>query len=336
MMVLITGATGYIGSHTWVSLLKAGYTAIGVDNFSNSNHLVLDRIKTISGCKPLFFEGDVCDSNFLKSLFQNNKISSVIHFASHKSVSESVKVPLKYYGNNVTGLVNLLQVMSVYGCKNLVFSSSATIYDPDNPIPYVEDMPLKSVNPYGWSKNFCEQILRDLEFADEGWSIAYLRYFNPVGAHESGLIGEDPNGIPNNLMPFICQVAVGRRDFLSVYGGDWPTYDGTCIRDYIHVMDLASGHIEALNFLISSKQSFTVNLGTGIGWSVLDVVKAFQDVSKKIINYQIVSRRDGDIASYYADTKLAKMILNWSAQYDLNKICEDSWRWQSKNPFGYQ
>lgn len=335
-MILITGATGYIGSHTWVSLLSSGYEVVGIDNFSNSNPFVLDRISQITGCKPHFFEGDLSDINFLKSVFQKYKIFGVIHFASHKAVSESVQVPLKYYGNNIVGLVNLLEVMRLYACKTFVFSSSATVYDSNNPIPYVEGMPLNPGSPYGWTKYMCEKILGDLEISDSEWSVACLRYFNPVGAHESGLIGEDPSGVPNNLMPYITQVAVGRRDFLSIYGGDWSTHDGTCVRDYIHVMDLALGHLKALSVLTLNKKSFTVNLGTGIGWSVLDVVRTFQYESKKLINYQIVSRRDGDIACYYADVTLAKKILNWSAQYDLNKICQDSWRWQSKNPYGYE
>jgi UDP-glucose 4-epimerase len=335
-MILLTGATGYIGSHTWVELLLAGHKVVGIDNFSNSNPKVLDRIKQISGRKPVFYSGDVRDRAALNKLFQTHKIQAVIHFAALKAVGESVQKPLQYYQNNLSGLLMLAEVMQEHKCNHFVFSSSATVYHPDNPIPYQENMPLGSTSPYGWSKYMSEQILRDIEIANHVFSIAYLRYFNPVGAHASGLIGEDPRGVPNNLMPYVTQVAVGQRDFLSVYGGDWPTEDGTGVRDYIHVVDLARGHVKALNYLLSGKGSITANLGAGKGYSVLDLVKAFEKVSNKKIPYKIVGRRAGDIAAFYADPTLAKNKLDWSVEYDLNRMCEDSWRWQSQNPNGFE
>ncbi len=335
-MILLTGATGYIGSHTWVELLLAGHKVVGIDNFSNSNPKVLDRIKQISGRKPVFYSGDVRDRAALNKLFQTHKIQAVIHFAALKAVGESVQKPLQYYQNNLSGLLMLAEVMQERKCNHFVFSSSATVYHPDNPIPYQENMPLGSTSPYGWSKYMSEQILRDIEIANHVFSIAYLRYFNPVGAHASGLIGEDPRGVPNNLMPYVTQVAVGQRDFLSVYGGDWPTDDGTGVRDYIHVVDLARGHVKALNYLLSGKGSITANLGAGKGYSVLDLVKAFEKVSNKKIPYKIVGRRAGDIAAFYADPTLAKDKLDWSVEYDLNRMCEDSWRWQSQNPNGFE
>ncbi len=334
-MILLTGATGYIGSHTWVELLAARQQVVGVDNFSNSNPLVLERLKLLGGRSPIFYQGDVRDEGFLKNIFQDHSIDAVIHFAALKAVGDSVKVPLDYYQNNLDGLLMLCRVMGEHSCGKFVFSSSATVYHPDNPIPYLESMPLGSTSPYGWTKFMSEQILRDLEIATPHLSVAYLRYFNPVGAHESGLIGEDPMGVPNNLMPYVTQVAVGKRDHLSVYGGDWPTHDGTGVRDYIHVVDLAKGHVKALDYLLSGRGSLTVNLGAGKGYSVLDLVKAFEQASSKKIPYKIVDRRQGDIAAFYADASMAKEKLNWEVKYDLQRMCEDSWRWQSMNPEGY-
>lgn len=334
-MILVTGATGYIGSHTWVELLNAGYQVLGIDNFCNSSPNVIYRVEKITGCKAEFIECDICDEKLLFEIFKQYSIEAVIHFAALKAVGESVWKPLKYYQNNINGLLGLLKAMQASKCKILVFSSSATVYHPDNPIPYDEEMLLGSTSPYGWSKYMGEQILRDVEVADQSWAIAYLRYFNPVGAHDSGLIGEDPKGIPNNLMPYISQVAIGKRKFLSVYGGDWPTHDGTGVRDYIHVVDLARGHIKALRYLFNKNQSLTINLGAGKGYSVLDLVNAFEKASGKKVPYQIVKRRPGDIAEYYADTKLAVELLGWQIEYDINRICEDSWRWQSQNPNGF-
>lgn len=335
-MILLTGATGYIGSHTWVELLLAGHEVVGIDNFSNSNPKVLDRIKQISSQEPVFYTGDVRDRVALNQIFQTHKIQAVIHFAALKAVGESVQKPVEYYQNNLSGLLMLAEVMQDYKCNHFVFSSSATVYHPNNPIPYQEDMPLGSTSPYGWSKYMSEQILRDIEIANHDFSVAYLRYFNPVGAHASGLIGEDPRGVPNNLMPYVTQVAVGQRDYLSVYGGDWPTEDGTGVRDYIHVVDLARGHVKALDYLLSGNGSVTANLGAGKGYSVLDLVKAFEKASNKKIPYKIVGRRAGDVGISYADTSVAQTKLEWDAKYDLNRMCEDSWRWQSMNPNGYQ
>ena len=335
-MILLTGATGYIGSHTWVELLAAGQQVVGIDNFSNSNELVLGRLEAITGHPPIFYRGDVCDQEFLKKIFTEHKIKAVIHFAALKAVGQSVQRPIEYYKNNLTGLLTLVEVMHKSHCNNLVFSSSATVYRSDNPVPYQENMPLGSTNPYGWTKYMSEQILRDLELSSPEFSIAYLRYFNPVGAHLSGLIGEDPKGIPNNLMPFITQVAVGKQDFLSIYGGDWPTIDGTGVRDYIHVVDLAKGHIKALDHLLSKQGSLTVNLGSGQGYSVLELLKTFERVSGKKIPYKIAPRRPGDIALFYADPALAKEKLHWETEFDLQRMCEDSWRWQLMNPHGYR
>lgn len=287
-MILLTGATGYIGSHTWVTLLEAGYSVIGLDNFSNSSPRVIERIKRITQRELIFVEGDVQDEQLLSELFEKYAIEGVIHFAALKAVGESVQKPLSYYANNINGLLSLLKVMGSFNCGTFVFSSSATVYHPNNPIPYVEDMPLGSTSPYGWTKCISEQILRDLEVSNSDWRVAYLRYFNPVGAHPSGLIGEDPKGVPNNLMPFMTQVAVGKRKELSIFGGDWPTHDGTGVRDYIHVQDLARGHVKAIDYLLSQKKSLTVNLGAGKGYSVLDLLRAFERASKQKIPYQIV------------------------------------------------
>jgi UDP-glucose 4-epimerase len=334
-MILLTGATGYIGSHTWVELLSAGYQVVGFDNFCNSNPRVIERIKKITSQNPEFVQGDVCDQGALNEVFAKYPIESVIHFAALKAVGESVQKPIDYYQNNLVGLLKLAQVMGEHRCHNFIFSSSATVYHPNNPIPYVEGMRLGSASPYGWTKFMSEQILRDLEISNSEWSVAYLRYFNPVGAHASGLIGEDPKGIPNNLMPYVTQVAIGKRNQLSIYGGDWPTHDGTGVRDYIHVVDLARGHVKAVDYLLHKQESLTVNLGVGKGYSVLDLVKAFEKVSSKAIPYKIVDRRAGDIAAFYADASLAKEKLNWVVEYDLERMCEDSWRWQSMNPNGF-
>jgi UDP-glucose 4-epimerase len=335
-MILLTGAAGYIGSHTWVELLEAGYEVVGCDNFSNSSPNVLKRIEKITHSQLAFVECDVQDQVALANIFKRYKINAVVHFAALKAVGESVQKPLNYYANNLNGLLSLLKVMQSFHCHHFVFSSSATVYHPDNPIPYVEGMPLGSTSPYGWTKYMSEQILRDLELSNPLWHVAYLRYFNPVGAHPSGLIGEDPRGIPNNLMPFVAQVAVGKRPQLSIFGGDWPTHDGTGVRDYIHVKDLARGHVKAVEYLLREQKSITVNLGAGKGYSVLDLVKSFEQASGRPIPYQIVGRRPGDIAAFYADTSLAEKLLNWRVECDLDQMCRDSWNWQSKNPNGFE
>lgn len=335
-MILLTGATGYIGSHTWVELLEAGYEVLGCDNFSNSSPSVLKRIEKITQSRPAFVECDVQDQAALADIFKRYKIKAVVHFAALKAVGESVQKPLNYYANNLNGLLSLLKVMQSFDCHHFVFSSSATVYHPDNPIPYVEGMPLGSTSPYGWTKYMSEQILRDVELSDPSWRVAYLRYFNPVGAHPSGLIGEDPRGVPNNLMPFVTQVAVGKREELSVFGGDWPTHDGTGVRDYIHVKDLAKGHVKAVEYLLSQQKSITVNLGAGKGYSVLDLIKSFEQASGRTIPYRIVARRPGDIAAFYADASLAEQLLNWRVECDLDQMCRDSWNWQSNNPNGFE
>lgn len=334
-MILITGSTGYIGSHTWLELLHAGHEVIGLDNFCNSSPNVLERLKKLTHMPINFVDQDVRDIVKLRSLFKTHKIDAVIHFAALKAVGESVEQPAKYYDNNINGLLSLTQVMLENNCHHLVFSSSATVYGNPEQVPILENAPLNATNPYGKTKLIGEQILRDIEVAHPKFKVSYLRYFNPVGAHFSGLIGENPSGVPNNLMPYITQVAVGQRSHLSIYGGDWPTHDGTGVRDYIHVVDLAQGHLKAINFLKVNSESMTVNLGTGIGYSVLDVVKAFEKASGKKIPYQIIDRRPGDVASCFANPALAAQLLNWKAQFDLIRMCEDSWRWQSMNPVGY-
>lgn len=334
-MILLTGATGYIGSHTWVELLNAGHDVIGIDNLCNSSDKVLERIELITNIKPNFVQADIRDLGVLRALFQSHAIDCIVHFAALKAVGESVEKPLEYYGNNVGGLVELLRICEEFTCKKFVFSSSATVYHPENQPPYFENMSLGPVNPYGWTKMMSERILQDYAISLPGTSVAYLRYFNPVGAHASGLIGENPLGTPNNLMPYIAQVAVGRREFLSIYGGDWSTVDGTGVRDYIHVVDLAKGHVAAIDYLTQNKKSLTVNLGTGIGTSVLQLVHAFEKVSQKSIPYKIVGRRFGDIATSYANADLAKKLLNWTANFDVNQMCQDVWNWQSKSPNGY-
>lgn len=334
-MILVTGGAGYIGSHTVVALQARGEDLLILDNLANSSIRVLDRIEAISGKRPAFVQADIRDKAALAAVFQANSISAVVHFAGAKAVGESVEKPLSYYDNNVVGTVNLLQTMAEFGVKRLVFSSSATVYGDPHAVPIREDFPLHATNPYGRTKLMIEEILRDLGHSDADWRIAILRYFNPVGAHASGLIGENPNGIPNNLMPFVSQVAVGRRTELSVFGNDYPTLDGTGVRDYIHVVDLAQGHLAALDALSRSTGILTVNLGTGQGYSVLDMVRAFEKASGRAVPYKIVGRRPGDVASCYAEPALAQALLGWQALRGIDEMCVDTWKWQSMNPDGY-
>jgi len=326
--ILITGGIGYLGSHTLIELLNQGREAIVLDNLSNSSVDVLARVEMISGIKPYFIEGDIRDECLLRQIFCENDITAVIHFAGLKSVGESVVNPLCYYDNNVSGTTILLKIMAEIGCKSLVFSSSATVYGEPNTLPIKEDFPRSAMNPYGASKLMIENILEDLTVADPMWKIAVLRYFNPVGAHSSGLLGESPTGVPNNLMPYISEVAIGKRDQLTVYGKDYPTKDGTGVRDFIHVVDLAKGHLSALDFLDKSAGKAAVNLGTGRGYSVLEVIHAFERVTGKEIRYTFSDRRPGDVASSFADPSLAKKLLNWQAERDLDEMCRDAWRWQ--------
>lgn len=335
--VLVTGGAGFIGSHTSVELLNAGYDIIILDNFVNSKPESLKRIKELTGKDFKFYQADIRDEEAMTKVFAENKIDAVIHFAGLKSVPQSVKEPLNYYDNNIAGTVCLCRVMDKAGCKKLVFSSSATVYGSKNPSPLREDMPTGgTTNPYGTTKYFIEQILQDLCISDSEWDVSILRYFNPIGAHKSGRIGEDPNGIPGNLMPYITQVAIGKLECLNVCGNDYPTPDGTGVRDYIHVVDLALGHIKALDRLLKVKGCEVYNLGTGKGYSVLDVVKAFEKASGIKINYRIAPRRAGDVACCYADATKAKEVLGWQAQYDIDDMCADSWRWQSQNPNGLE
>lgn len=335
--VLVTGGAGFIGSHTSVELLNAGYDIIILDNFVNSKPESLKRIKELTGKDFKFYQADIRDEEAMTKVFAENKIDAVIHFAGLKSVPQSVKEPLNYYDNNIAGTVCLCRVMDKAGCKKLVFSSSATVYGSKNPSPLREDMPTgDTTNPYGTTKYFIEQILQDLCISDSEWGVSILRYFNPIGAHKSGRIGEDPNGIPGNLMPYITQVAIGKLECLNVCGNDYPTPDGTGVRDYIHVVDLALGHIKALDRLLKVKGCEVYNLGTGKGYSVLDVVKAFEKASGIKINYRIAPRRAGDVACCYADATKAKEVLGWQAQYDIDDMCADSWRWQSQNPNGLE
>lgn len=335
--VLVTGGAGFIGSHTSVELLNAGYDIIILDNFVNSKPESLKRIKELTGKDFKFYQADIRDEEAMTKVFAENKIDAVIHFAGLKSVPQSIKEPLNYYDNNIAGTVCLCRVMDKAGCKKLVFSSSATVYGSKNPSPLREDMPTGgTTNPYGTTKYFIEQILQDLCVSDSEWGVSILRYFNPIGAHKSGRIGEDPNGIPGNLMPYITQVAIGKLECLNVCGNDYPTPDGTGVRDYIHVVDLALGHIKALDRLLKVKGCEVYNLGTGKGYSVLDVVKAFEKASGIKINYRIAPRRAGDVACCYADVTKAKEVLGWQAQYDIDDMCADSWRWQSQNPNGLE
>lgn len=333
--VLLTGGAGYIASHTAICLLEAGFEVLALDNFCNSQAEAVRRVERISGKSLPLIEGDIRDAALLRQVFSQHDICAVIHFAGLKAVGESTTQPLRYYDNNVAGTVNLCQVMAEFGVKQLVFSSSATVYGDARQMPIREDAPRSATNPYGQSKLMLEYILADLQASDPSWRIAILRYFNPVGAHESGMIGEDPNGPPNNLMPFISQVAVGKRAQLSVFGNDYPTADGTGVRDYIHVMDLADGHVKALQYLQQQPGLVTVNLGTGQGYSVLQMVQAFSEINQVAVPYQIVARRPGDIAECYADPAKAKALLGWQASRTLADMVQDSWRWQQQNPDGY-
>ena len=333
--ILVTGGAGYIGSHACVALAEAGYDVVVLDNLSNANEEVFNRLEQISGTRPTFIRGDVRDREILDAIFAGHAVTAVIHFAGLKAVGESVDKPLEYYSNNIGGTIALLEAMEQAGVRNLVFSSSATVYGDPASVPIHEDFPRSATNPYGRSKLIIEDILADWQVANPDWSVTRLRYFNPVGAHPSGLIGEDPQGVPNNLMPYVAQVAVGRLETLSVYGGDYPTVDGTGVRDYIHVMDLVEGHVAALRSTSGQSGLRTANLGTGNGSSVLQVVKAFEQASSQAIPYEIVARRQGDVAECWADASLAEKLFGWSASRGLDAMCEDSWRWQSGNPKGY-
>lgn len=333
--VLVTGGAGYIGSHVCVELLEQGYPVVVLDNLCNSSALALERVQEITGRELTFLEGDVRDDQTVRNLLRAHRVGAVMHFAGLKAVGESVTQPLEYYNNNVTGAIDLLQAMAQEGVKKLVFSSSATVYGDPASNPIVEDFPLSATNPYGRSKLMIEEILRDLSVADTSWDISILRYFNPAGAHHSGRIGEHPSGIPNNLMPYIAQTASGLRQQLSVFGGDYPTRDGTGVRDYIHVTDLARGHIKALEKLAEKPGCITHNLGTGTGYSVLELVAAFEKACGKSIPFEIVPRRPGDIAECYADPGCAGRELDWRAEKDLAAMCADAWRWQQQNPDGY-
>ncbi len=334
-MVLVTGGAGYIGSHTIILLIKAGYEVVIFDNFSNSSRESIHRVEKLVNQKIELVEGDIRNGDDLQKVFDGYKIDSVIHFAGLKAVGESVEKPLKYYDNNVNGTRVLCEVMAENGCKSIVFSSSATVYGDPHTVPILENFPLSATNPYGRSKLFVEELLRDVYVSDSEWKIVLLRYFNPVGAHESGTIGEDPNGIPNNLMPFIAQTAVGKREQLSVFGDDYDTPDGTGVRDYIHVVDLADAHVKALDNIANFDEVMSINIGTGNGYSVLDMVKAFEEASNKKVPYVITERRAGDIASCYANPSYAKEVLGWEATHSIKEMCEDTWRWQSNNPSGY-
>ena len=336
MNVLVTGGAGYIGSHTCVELLERGYGVVVADNLVNSSAKSLERVQQITGKSLDFYEIDVRDRAALDRIFEKHDINCTIHFAGLKAVGESVAMPLEYYDNNLNSTITLCRAMKDHGVKNIVFSSSATVYSGDNEMPLRESSHTgMCTNPYGWTKYMSEQILRDTAFADEEWSIALLRYFNPIGAHKSGLIGEDPRGIPNNLMPFISQVAVGRRDHLNVFGNDYDTHDGTGVRDYIHVVDLARGHVCAIEYMQKHKGENVFNLGTGMGYSVLNMVKAFERVTGIKIPYEIVARRPGDLATVYSSPDKSAELLGWKAQYNLDDMCRDTWAWQSKNPMGY-
>ena len=335
MSLLITGGTGYIGSHTVVELLKLNKDIVIVDNLSNSSIKVLDRIKDITGKTVTFIQADVCDYSALDDVFNKHDIEGVVHFAGLKAVGESNEIPLNYYENNVSGSITLLQVMKKHNVKSFVFSSSATVYGENNPAPLDESMPTSATNPYGQTKLMVEHVLFDLAKSDPDWSIACLRYFNPIGAHESGLIGENPNGIPNNLLPYVAQVAVGKLAQLQIFGDDYDTPDGTGVRDYIHVVDLAIGHVKALESLVKIKGCEPINLGTGNGTSVLEIVNTFKDISGQEIPYKIAPRRAGDLGTVYADASIAADLLNWKAERDMHTMITDTWRWQSTNPNGF-
>ncbi len=335
MKILVTGGAGFIGSHTCVELLNQGYEPVVIDNYSNSNPVVFDRIKKITGKNVKFYEGDIRDKEILRKIFKENDIFGTIHFAGLKAVGESVEKPLMYYENNVTGTLNLLEVMNENDVRNIIFSSSATVYGEPSEIPLTEKADLGPTNPYGQSKLMVEHIMQDLYKAENNWNIVLLRYFNPVGAHESGLIGEDPNGKPNNLFPFIVQVLIGKREMLSVFGDDYDTPDGTGVRDYIHILDLVDGHISALDLLKKECGLEIINLGTGAGYSVLQIIKEFEKATGKAVPYKVTERRSGDIATSYADPEKALNKMNWKAKYSIDKMCVDMWNWQVKNPAGY-
>ena len=337
MKILVTGGAGYIGSHTCVELLNAGHEVIVLDNLSNSSEKSLDRVREIAGKDLVFYKGDIRDRACLEKIFSQDEIDAVIHFAGLKAVGESVEKPWEYYENNIAGTLTLVDVMRQNGCKNIIFSSSSTVYGTPEEIPVTEQTPKGTcTNPYGWTKSMLEQILSDIQKADPQWNVILLRYFNPIGAHPSGKIGENPNGIPNNLMPYITQVAVGKLEKLGVFGDDYDTPDGTGVRDYIHVVDLAIGHVAALRKVQENAGLKVYNLGTGVGYSVLDIVKNFEEATGQKIPYEIKPRRAGDIAANYADASLAKEEMGWEAQFGIREMCADSWRWQSNNPNGYE
>ena len=337
MKILVTGGAGYIGSHTCVELLEKGMEVVVVDNLVNANAKSLERVQQIAGKDLSFYQVDVRDRGEMDRIFTEHDIDCVIHFAGLKAVGESVSMPLEYYDNNLNSTIVLCQTMREHGVKDIVFSSSATVYSSDNEVPLAEDSRTgMCTNPYGWTKYMNEQILRDTAKAVDDWTVSLLRYFNPIGAHSSGLIGEDPRGIPNNLMPYISQVAVGRREKLSVFGNDYDTHDGTGVRDYIHVVDLARGHVAAIEYMVKHRGESVFNLGTGTGYSVLDMVKAFEKASGRPVPYQIVDRRPGDIGTVYASPDKSARLLGWKAQYTLEDMCRDAWAWQSKNPMGYE
>ncbi len=336
MKILVTGGAGYIGSHTCVELIEAGHDVVIIDNLSNSKMTAVKRVEKIVGRQIPFYKADVRDANALEMIFDSHKIDAVIHFAALKAVGESVAKPIEYYQNNLTSTLTLLEVMGKKEVKRLVFSSSATVYGEPASVPITEDFPLSTTNPYGATKLMIEDIIRDVYKSDNSWSFAILRYFNPVGAHKSGTIGEDPSGIPNNLTPYITQVAMGKREILSVFGNDYPTPDGTGVRDYIHVVDLAKGHVRAIEKIATCGGLITVNLGTGKGYSVLEILRAFEKACGKKIPYQIISRRPGDVAECYANPQKAYEVLGWRAEKGIEEMCKDSWRWQSQNPNGYE
>ena len=337
MAILVTGGAGFIGSHTVVELQNAGYDVVVLDNLSNSSEKSLERVEQITGKKVPFYKADILDREALEEIFSKEQFDCCIHFAGLKAVGESVQKPWEYYNNNITGTLTLMKVMREVGVKNIVFSSSATVYGNPETMPITEDCPKgQCTNPYGWTKSMMEQIMTDVQAADPEWNVVLLRYFNPVGAHESGRIGEDPKGIPNNLMPYISQVAVGKLEKLGVFGDDYDTPDGTGVRDYIHVVDLAVGHVKAIKYIFSNPGLDIINLGTGVGYSVLDMVKAFSKACGKEIPYEIKPRREGDIAMCYADPSKAAKVLGWKAERGLEQMCEDAWRWQSQNPEGYR
>lgn len=336
MKILVTGGAGYIGSHTCTVLLEAGYDVIVLDNLCNSSEEAIHRVMKITGKEIMFYQVDLCDEDNLSMVFEKEKIDAVIHFAALKAVGESVVKPLEYYHNNITGTLVLLKVMKKFGVKKIVFSSSATVYGNPKTIPIKENFPLSATNPYGRTKLMLEEILGDLHGSDPEWNVILLRYFNPIGAHKSGLIGENPNGIPNNLVPYITQTAIGKQKVLGVYGDDYDTPDGSGVRDFIHVLDLAAGHVKAIRKLEEDPKVRIYNLGTGVGYSVFEMIKAFSKVCGKDIPYTVKPRRPGDIATCYADASLAEEELGWKACRDINEMCEDSWRWQKNNPNGYQ